>query len=178
MQSLASESAPSTHQPALTSQPAPCTHHLTDPALDEVTPPSSSGALVLLTARSPKQSAQKHASATVALAGTAKRSRSAQAFEEDDGSSSSSSRQAGSPSTSVPSDAMNKSAKRARHTSPQSKQQAELPTASAAEGLLSSGSPALSSWWCVSVKQSCLCSQTQKRKCPLTGTQSLADQLL
>ncbi len=95
----------------------------------------------MLTARSPKQSAQKHTSATVALAGAAKRSRSAQVFEEDNASSSSSSRQASSPSTSVLSDAMNKSAKRARHSSPQSDQQAELPTASAAEELLSSGSP-------------------------------------
>lgn len=139
MQSLASESAPSTHQPALASQPAPCTRQPADPMLDEATLPSSSGAPVLLTAHTQKQSTQKHASATLALAGTAKRSRSAQAFEEDNASRSSSSRQAGSPSTSVP-QAMNKSAKCARHSSPQSNQQAELPTASAAERLSSSHS--------------------------------------
>ncbi len=109
--------------------------------LDEATLPSSSGAPVLLTAHTQKQSTQKHASATLALADTAKRSRSEQAFEEDNASNSSSSRQAGSPSTSVPSDAMNKPAKRARHSSPQSNQQAELPTASAAERLSSSRSP-------------------------------------
>ena len=141
MQSLASESAPSTHQPALASQPAPCTRQPADPMLDEATLPSSSGAPVLLTAHTQKQSTQKHASATLALADTAKRSRSGQAFEEDNASNSSSSRQAGSPSTSVPSDAMNKPAKRARHSSPQSNQQAELPTASAAERLSSSRSP-------------------------------------
>lgn len=141
MQSLASEPAPSTHQPALASQPAPCTHQPADPTLDEANPSSSRDAVVLLTAHPQKQSAQNNASATVALAGTTKRSRSAQAFEEDDASSSSGSRQAGSPSTSVPSEAMNKSAKRARHSSPQSNQQAELPTASAAEELSTSGSP-------------------------------------
>ena len=111
--------------PAVASQPAPCTHQPADPALN-ANPPSSCDALVLLTACPPKQSAQNTASATVALAGTTKRNRSAQAFEEDNASSSSSSRQAGSPSTSVPSDAMNRSAKRARHNSPQSNQQAEL----------------------------------------------------
>ena len=141
MQLLASQPAPCTHQPALASQPAPCIDQPIDLALDEANPPTSSDALKLLTARPTTQSAQKHASVAVALAGTAKRSRSAQAFEVDGISSSSSSRQAGSPSTSVPSDAMNKSAKRARHSSPQSNQQAELPTASAAEELLSSDSP-------------------------------------
>ena len=126
MQSLASESAPSTQQPALASQPAPCTHQPADLALNEANPPSSSDALVLLTACPPKQNAQNKPSPTVAVAGTTKRNRSAQAFEEDSASSSSSSRQAGSPSTSVPSDAMKRSAKRARHNSPQSNQQAEL----------------------------------------------------
>ncbi len=116
-------------------------HRPADPALNEADSPSSSDALVMLPACPPKQSAQKHASVTVALAGTTKRSSSAQAFKDDDASSSSSSRQAGSPSTSVPSDAMNKSAKRARHSSLQSNHQAELPTASTAEELLSSGSP-------------------------------------
>ena len=115
------------------------THQPADPALDEANPPRSSDALKLLPARSPKRSTQKHASATLALAGTAKRSRSAQAFEEDNASRSSSSRQAGSPSTSVP-QAMNKSAKCARHSSPQSNQQAELPTASPADRLSSSHS--------------------------------------
>lgn len=130
MQSLASESASSMHKPALASQPAPCTHQPADPAHDEAQAPSSSDALMLQTAHPQKQSAQNNASHTVALAGTAKRSRSAQASEEDDASRSSSFRQAGSPSRlDLLLGTLNKSAKRAKHSSPQSDQRAELPTA-------------------------------------------------
>ena len=107
------------------------------------------------------------------------RSRSAQASEEDDASRSSSFRQAGSPSRlDLLLDALNKSAKRAKHGSPQSDQQAELPTALLQKSFCLQAAPALSSWWCVSVEQSCLCSQTQNRNYSPMVTQSLAHQLM